>query len=161
MSLDQAINVLASATLLEMMVAIGLGVSCADLLRVARDGRLVLKALLASYALVPAAAAGLLILFGPDPFVPAGFLVAAVCPGAPYGPPFPGLARGNVPVSVGLMVILAGSSAVVAPLLLGFLLPWVLGYLPPLPADGPPLVVDAGQIVRTLLVTQFLPLCVG
>jgi BASS family bile acid:Na+ symporter len=119
------------------------------------------KALLASYVCVPAAAVALLILFQAEPFVAAGFLIAAVCPGAPYGPPFTGIAKGNVGVSVGLMVILAGSSALAAPLLLQGLLPLTLHYLPALPEDSPPVAIDGGKIVVTLLLAQFLPLCVG
>lgn len=160
-SLNLLINVLASITLFEMMVAIGLGVSLRDVLRVATDWKLVSKAALASYVCVPAAAVGLLILFHADPFVAAGFLIAAACPGAPYGPPFTGMAKGNVVASVGLMILLAGSSALAAPLLLQLLLPFVLQYVPPLPPDTPPLALDAVQVVRTLLIAQFLPLCIG
>jgi BASS family bile acid:Na+ symporter len=159
--LNQLTNILASITLFEMMVAIGLGVSIADLLHVAADWRLVTKAALASYVCVPAAAVVLLIVFQADPLVAAGFLICAVCPGAPYGPPFTGIAKGNVGVSVGLMVILAGSSALAAPLLLQLLLPLVLQFLPALPADSAPLAIDGGTIVMTLLVAQFLPLCAG
>src|SRR5262249_26857676 len=96
---------------------------------------------------------GLLLLFRPHPMVAAGFLILAVCPGAPFGPPFTAIAKGNVPVAVGLMVILAGSSAVLAPLLLQYLLPLVSG--------DEPLSVDATRIAGTLLVTQLLPLCAG
>jgi bile acid:Na+ symporter, BASS family len=157
--LNQLINILASITLFEMMVAIGIGVSLGDVLRVAADWRLVGKAVLASYLLVPAAAVGLLILFDARPHVAAGFLVAAVCPGAPYGPPLTGLAKGNVVVSVGLMVILAASSALAAPLLLQWLLPFVTQFLSA--SDSAPLTIDGGKVVVTLLLAQFLPLCVG
>jgi BASS family bile acid:Na+ symporter len=51
------------------------------------------------------------------------------------------------------MVILAGSSAVVAPVLLQFLLPLVAG--------SASLHVDAVRIVLTLLLTQLVPLCFG
>jgi BASS family bile acid:Na+ symporter len=159
--LNHLINKLASITLLEMMVAIGLGISISDLLHVARDWRLMSKAAMASYICVPAAAIGLLIVFQAEPFVAAGFLICAVCPGAPYGPPFTGIAKGNVGVAVGLMVILAGSSALAAPLLLQILLPVVLRFLRALPADSAPLAIDGGKIVMTLLVAQFLPLCAG
>jgi bile acid:Na+ symporter, BASS family len=159
--LDQWINIIASITLFEMMVAIGLGVPLADVGRVAMDWRLVGLAMAASYVCVPAAAIGLLIVFQADPFVAAGFLIAAVCPGAPYGPPFTGIARGNVNVSVGLMVILAGSSAFLAPLLLDWLIPAVLTHLPEMPADSPPLTIDALKVVMTLMIAQFLPLCIG
>ena len=118
MSIDRIVNFLAAVTLFEMMVTIGLEVKVADITGVARDRRTVARALVANYLLVPAAAVGLLLLFHAAPLVAAGFLIAAVCPGAPYGPPFTGFAKGNVPLAVGLMLILAGSSAVAAPLLL-------------------------------------------
>jgi BASS family bile acid:Na+ symporter len=159
--LNQMINILAPITLFEMMVAIGMGVTLADVLRVGTDWRLVSKAAAANYVCVPAAAIGLLVLFQADPFVAAGFLIVAVCPGAPYGPPFTGMAKGNVAVSVGLMIVLAGSSALATPLLLAGLFPVVLPLLPALPAESAPLAIDGGKVVATLLIAQFLPLCIG
>jgi bile acid:Na+ symporter, BASS family len=153
MKVDRLINILAAITLIEMMVTIGLGVTLSDVLRVSRSWSLVARAVLANYILVPAAAVGLLLLFRAKPLVAVGFLVAAVCPGAPYGPPLTAMAKGNVPVSVGLMVILAGSSAIVAPLLLQFLLPLLAG--------DTPLTISVVKIIGTLLGAQLLPLCVG
>jgi bile acid:Na+ symporter, BASS family len=153
MTLDRLINALVTVTLVEMMVTIGLGVTFADLTGVARNWRLVARAALANYVCVPAATVGLLLLFGAQPMVAAGFLILAVCPGAPYGPPFARVAKGNVAVAVGLMLILAGSSAILAPLLLYLLLPLVSG--------SEPLHVDLARIVGTLLVTQLIPLCAG
>jgi BASS family bile acid:Na+ symporter len=153
MSADRLINLLVTVTLIELMVSVGLGVTFADLAGVARNGRLVARAALANYVCVPAAAVGLLLLFDAHPMIAAGFLILAVCPGAPYGPPFTAIARGNVAQAVGLMVILAGSSAVIAPVLLSNLLPMVSG--------DEPLTVDATRIVSTLLLTQLVPLCVG
>jgi len=148
------IKILVPLTLIEMMVAIGLGVSFAELAAAARNWRLATKAALANYLCVPAVTVGLLLLFHPaDATVPAGFLILAVCPGAPFGPGCTRLARGNVAASVGLMVLLAGSSAIAAPLLLHFLLPLLSG--------SEALQVDAGQIVVTLLATQLAPLCLG
>lgn len=152
-SIDRIVNLLAAVTLFEMMVTIGLGVKIADVAGVARDRRTVARALVANYLLVPAAAVGLLLLFHAAPLVAAGFLIAAVCPGAQYGPPFTELAKGNVPLAVGLMLILAGSSAVAAPLLLGLLLPLVSG--------DQQVEVDTAKIVETLLEDQLLPLCAG
>jgi BASS family bile acid:Na+ symporter len=154
------INLLATVTLFELMVAIGLGVTLAEVFAVARNWHLVVRAALANYVCVPAIAVVLLLLFQPHslepeqfPLVAAGFLIAAVCPGAPYGPPFTGMAKGDVVVSVGLMVILAGSSALVAPILLHFLLPLM---------SGDQLVqVDAIGVIGTLIFSQFLPLCLG
>jgi BASS family bile acid:Na+ symporter len=160
MNSNTLINVLAPVTLFEMMVAIGLGVTVSDVASVARRWRLLAFAALANYVCVPAAAVALLLLFKPHsldptnfPMVAAGFLIAAVCPGAPYGPPFTGIAKGNVVLAVGLMVMLAGSSALVAPLLLRLLLPLVSG--------SQNVEVNALKMVGTLLMAQFLPLCIG
>jgi bile acid:Na+ symporter, BASS family len=151
--LNDLINILASITLFEMMAAIGLGVTFAEIASVAKNRRLVGRAALANYVCFPAAAVGLLLTFRADPLVAAGFLIAAVCPGAPYGPPFTGMARGNVTVAVGLMVLLAGSSAVVAPVL--------LRALNPVTSGGVDVQIDAGKLIGTLLVAQFLPLGAG
>jgi predicted Na+-dependent transporter len=56
-------------------------------------------------------------------------------------------------MAVGLMKNLAGSSALVAPLLLHFLLPLMSG--------DETVRVNAVQMVGTLLIAQFLPLCIG
>jgi BASS family bile acid:Na+ symporter len=153
MTVDRLINILAAITLIEMMVTIGLGVTLSDVWRVGRSWSLVARAVLASYILVPASAVLLLKLFRANPMVAAGFLVAAVCPGAPYGPPLTAMAKGNVPVSVGLMIILAGTSAIFAPLLLQLLLPLVAG--------DTPVKISVVKMVGTLLGAQLLPLCAG
>lgn len=153
MNTDRLINILAAVTLVELMLTIGLGASVPDVWGVARDWRGVTRALAANYLLVPAAAVGLIVLFRADTMVAAGVLVVAVCPGAPYGPPFTAIAKGDVARAVGLMVILAGSSAILAPVLLQLLLPLI--------APGGQVKVDAYHIVRTLALVQFLPLCAG
>ncbi len=153
MALDRFLNLLATVTLFEMMVTIGLGVVVAEITAVGKDWRVVARAGLANYVIVPAAAVALLLLFHAAPLVAAGFLIAAVCPGAPYGPPFTGMAKGNVALAVGLMMILAASSAVLTPLLLRVLLPLVSG--------GSPIQIDAAKMIATLLGGQLLPLALG
>src|SRR6476646_9195772 len=153
MTADYVINILASITLVEMMVTIGLGVNLSDVLNVGRKGGLVARSALANYVLVPAAAVGLLLLFRAQPMVAAGILVAAACPGAPYGPPFTSMAKGNVPDSVGVVVIKENTSGRLAPLLLQLLLPLVAG--------DTPLKISAVKMVSTLLGAQLLPLCAG
>src|SRR5579862_6206156 len=153
MTIDQLINLLVTITLIEMMAATGLGVTFGQLAGVARNWRLVCKAALANYVAVPVITVGLLLLFGAQPMVAAGFLILAACPGAPFGPPCTAIANGNVGVSVGLMVILAGSSALLAPILLHFLLPLLAGNEAP--------TVDALKVVGTLLAVQLVPLAIG
>ena len=152
-NMNQLINVLVTIALVEMMAAIGLGVTVVELVGVARNWRLITRAALANYVCVPAATVGLLILIRPHPTVAAGFLILAFCPGAPYGPPLTARAKGTVAVAVGLMVLLAGSSAIIAPLCLQSILPFV--------SAENRLAVDAIRIIRALLLTQLLPLFVG
>jgi len=94
-----------------------------------------------------------LVWFNPPLFVSAGFLVIAVSPGAAYGPPFTAMAKGDVAAAVGLMVILASSSAICTPVLLHALLPLV--------AARQGLRVDVVKMVVMLLLTQLLPLLGG
>jgi bile acid:Na+ symporter, BASS family len=153
MAVDQLVNLLAAVTLIEMMVTLGLGVRASDVLSVGKQVDLLFRALLANYIVVPAAALALLLLFHATPMVAAGLLIAAVCPGAPYAPPFTAMAKGNVTLAVGLMVVLATSSAIVAPLLLGFLLPLIAG--------NTALQINVFKMISTLLGAQLLPLCLG
>ena len=153
MHLQTVINILVPIALITMMVALGLDVEFHKVIAVARDWRLLARATLANYVLVPAATVGLLLMFHADPMVSLGFLILATCPGAPFGPVFTAIGRGNVAVSVGLMILLAGSSAILAPLLLYVLIPMVAGNVD--------VEIDAGKMVATLLVTQLVPLCAG
>jgi bile acid:Na+ symporter, BASS family len=153
MSLDQVISILVSVTLIEMSFATGLGVRLADVVGAAKDGQQLLGAALANYVAVPAAAVTLILLLDADPFVAAGILILAVCPGAPYGTPLTTLARGATATSIGLMVLLAGSSVVLAPLLLSVLLPLTTG--------GADLQVSPLGMLAAIVVTQLLPLCCG
>ena len=153
MTIERLLNILVMITLAEMMVAVGFGVAFVDLVSIARNARLLVQATIANYVLVPAMTVGLLLAFHSQPMVSAGFLILAVCPGAPFGPPCTTIAKGNVAAAVGLMVFLAASSALVAPLLLPLLLPFMSG--------DEPLHVDPFKLVGTLLVSQLVPLCVG
>ena len=85
--------------------------------------------------------------------VSAGFLILAVCPGAPVGPPATTVAGDNVPWAIGIMVILGALSAVLSPVLLSLLMARI--------APKSDLQIDFLAIVRTLLVAQLLPLVVG
>src|SRR3954463_2731753 len=101
MSLDQAIGPLVAIALIELMVATGLGIRLADITSAARDWRALAPAGVVHYVAVPFASVLLLLLFRVEPTAAAGFLILAVCPGAPYAPPLTALAGGNVAVSAG------------------------------------------------------------
>lgn len=154
MSIDSLVNLFVTVAVFEMMVAVGLGVAVRDVVTVATNGRLLVRAALANYVCVPFATVILLLLFDAHPMVAAGFLVLAVCPGAPFGPPLTILARGKMTLSVGWMTILAVSSAVIAPAALYLLMPWITGYQA--------LTIDAVyRMMSTLILVQLLPLGAG
>jgi bile acid:Na+ symporter, BASS family len=144
------LNVVALATI---MLSMGLQVKFDDVLASFGRLRLLLVGLLANYVLVPAVTLGLLHAFRAELIVSVGFFVLAVCPGAPIGPPITAIARGDVVWAIGLMVILAGFSAFLSPALLQM---WLARVAP-----GGDLHVDYSVIVRTLLITQMLPLMLG
>jgi BASS family bile acid:Na+ symporter len=149
----QIVNLLTVAGLVAMMLSMGFKVTLEEVTVSITKPRLVVAGLVANFVLVPAATLGLLYVFRPDPMVSVGFLILAVCPAAPVGPPFAAVAKGDVPYATGQMVVLAGLSAVLAPALLGLFLPRLV------PASD--LRIDYLGIVRTLLVSQMLPLAVG
>lgn len=153
MDLATFTNLLIMGSLMAVMLAMGLKVAFADVVASARQTRLVVLALLANFVLVPLVTVGLLYCFGAAPMVSAGFLILAACPGAPVGPPFTAIAKGSVSVAIGLMVILAGLSAILAPALLTALLARL--------APESELHVDYLAIVRTLVLFQMLPLGIG
>jgi BASS family bile acid:Na+ symporter len=153
MNADRWINLLVTITLVEMMFAVGLGTAPAEVAAAMKQCRLTLRAAVANYILVPAAAVALLAAFHARPMAAAGFLILAACPGAPYGPPLTAIAKGNVATAVGWMAILASSSALAAPLLLSLLLPVVSGEAR--------LEIDAMRLAGTLVLTQLAPLGTG
>lgn len=135
------------------MLAMGLRVRFQAVTASTSPLRCVLLAILANYVLVPAVTLLLLYLFQANPMVSTGFIVLAVCPGAPVAPPITVIARGNVAWAVGIMVILAGLSAPLSPVLLSVLLTWL--------NPDSELHIDYLAITRALLVAQMLPLAVG
>ena len=147
------INALAAITLIEMMFTLGMGLTISAVLDATKNATLIVRALLASYVIVPALAVVLLIIFNASPMVAAGLLIVAACPGAPYGPPFTNLAKGEVNAAVGLMLVLAATSAILSPLLLSLLLPTV--------TSTTKLAINVPKLVGTLMGTQLVPLCVG
>lgn len=148
-----ALNILALTTLAEMMFAVGLGVSGQDVRGAMRDRGLVARGILANYVLFPGVAIGLLLLFRPAPLVVVGFLILAVCPAGPYGAVYTAIARGNVANAAGLMIILAGMSPLLSPLLLNLLAPLV--------PESDPVRVDVARMAATLLLGQIAPLLAG
>jgi bile acid:Na+ symporter, BASS family len=153
MSVDELIKYLAVITLVEMMVTVGLGVTVSQIQYVGRNGRLVLGAILASYILIPLVAWGLVVAFHAPSLAAAGFLMAAVCSGAPSAPHFAKMAKAEASAALGLTAILAALSTVISPLLLYLILQNI-------PGDQP-LKINVVGLVLILFFGQFVPLCAG
>lgn len=147
------IPVLNVTALIAIMLSMGLQVKLEEVLASARPARRLVLGLLANYIMVPGITFGLLYVFQADPMVSVGFLILAACPGAPIGPPITGVARGDVPWAVGMMLILAGLSALLSPALLSVFLGGIGSELK--------FHINYLAIVRALLITQLLPLAVG
>jgi BASS family bile acid:Na+ symporter len=153
MIVDVLLKLLTVTALIAMMLSMGLKVRVEEVAASLRKPRLVFAGLLANYVFVPAVTIALLYQFDTDVMVSVGFLILAVCPGAPVGPPFTATAKGDTTFATGQTVMLAGSSALLSPVLLSALLPRLL------PASE--LRIDYVAIVGTLLVSQMLPLGIG
>jgi BASS family bile acid:Na+ symporter len=153
MELSTIIALLNLTALVAIMLSMGMKVTIESLLASARRWRLLVLGLIANYVIVPAVTVGLLLLFQISPVVSLGFLILAVCPGAPFAPLVTAIAKGNVPSSIALMLILAGPSA--------FLSPAVLSLLVSRLAPGSDLHINSIAVAKTLLLTQMLPLALG
>jgi len=147
------IKLLNVTALVAIMLSIGMKVNYQQIKASARHIRLVASGIVANFVLVPLVTVGLLYCFQAPLFVSMGFLILAVCPGAPVVPPFTEIARGDVSLATGLMVILAALSALLAPALLTFAVSWL--------SPTSDLQINFLDIAKTLLVTQLLPLAVG
>jgi BASS family bile acid:Na+ symporter len=151
---DLLIKCLTLGGLAALMLGMGLKVRWDEVVGALRgQPRAALLAVLANFVLAPAFTLALLWVFQPHPMASLGFLILAVCPGAPIGPPFTALARGDVASSIAWMVLLAGLSAVLSPALL------VLLTGPFMPPEG--LKINFLAIVMSLMVAQLIPLAVG
>lgn len=129
------------------MVTAGLGLGVGDLVAPLRRGRLVLLVLAANFALAPAVAYGLTAAFPlPRPYA-VGLLLLGCAAGAPFLPKLAELARGDIALSVGAMLLLTVGSVVFLPVALPLLVPG--------------LSAGSWPLLRPLLLTMLLPLAAG
>jgi BASS family bile acid:Na+ symporter len=146
-------KILTSVGLIAIMLSMGLKVTFSEAMAAIQKPRFVILGLLVNFLLIPVVTLGLLQWFDPHPMVSVGFLILAVCPGAPVGPPFSAIAKGDVASAIGLMVILSSLSVVLTPLLIQ------LAFAGLLPARE--IHIDSLAIVKTLFIAQLLPLVLG
>lgn len=154
MNSDQILNLLTVAALFVMTVGMGLELKVSEFAGVVKDKGLIVKALIANFVIQPAVAVALLYIFKPSPMGSVGIVLLAACPAAHYAMPFTKIGKGNLAAAAGLLVLLALSTIVFAPLVLDLALP--------LFGDGSkPVHVPASNVVKTVGFIILLPLAIG
>ena len=128
------------------MLAMGLSVPFGEIVASLRDARTLLLALAANFIAAPLLALGLVRILPLDGEGHGAVLLGATA-GAPFLPKLAELAKGHVPFSIGLMVVLMAVTVGYAPLVLPFLLPDVN--------------VSSADIAKSLLALMLLPLALG
>ncbi len=146
-------KILTSVGLIAVMLSMGLRVTISEVMGSVQKPTMMLLGLVVNFVMIPAVTLGLLQWFDPHPMVSVGFLILAACPGAPVGPPFSAIAKGDVASAIGLMLILSSLSVVFSPLLVQLVLARLL------PAED--IRIDSLAIVKTLFFAQLLPLVLG
>jgi bile acid:Na+ symporter, BASS family len=129
------------------MLSMGAGLTVAQIVEPLRNGRLILRALLANFVLVPLAALLLARGLGLEQGLAVGLLLVGCSAGDPFLPKLVEVARGSLAFGVGLMVLLLVVTIVYLPLVLPKLVPGAT--------------VEPWKIAKSLLVLMLLPLVLG
>jgi BASS family bile acid:Na+ symporter len=145
------VKYLLMASVMFLMLGVGLRTSFGEVLGVAKKYPLVLRGVSANFLVVPLLFYLALnwLPFRPDVVI--GLLIMAAVPIAPMAPPFVGMAKGDVTYAVGLMTIVALLCVPLTPLILALCLPTSEGGLE----------LSSSQIIQTLLTAQLIPIGLG
>ena len=133
--------------LVSSMSEIGLGLRLREIAEPLRNIRLVVPALLANFIVAPLLAVGIARLLHLEPPFATGLLLLGLASGAPFMPKIAGMAKGDVALAVGLLVMLMVGTIIFMPVVL------------PLLIEGTQ--VNPLKIVRLLVLLILLPLAVG
>jgi len=145
--LSKAATIALLSFVVSSMLAMGTGLSVAQIIEPLRSARLVALALLANFVLMPLVAFALAkVLWLDEPFA-VGLLLLGCAAGAPFLPKLAELAKGNLAFAVGAMVLLLAVTVVYLPIVLPLMLPGVT--------------VDPWKIARSLVLLMLLPLAAG
>ncbi len=145
--LSKALNPVILIFLVSTMLSCGLSLTPAQIFGPFRNVRLVISALVASYIIVPMIAVVVSRLIGIEEPLRYGLVLLAMAAGAEAGPKLTTNAKGDVGLSVGLLVVSLGITICYIPLMISLLLPDVR--------------IDRGHLLMKLSVTVALPIIVG
>ena len=133
--------------LLSSMSGIGLGLTLQQIVVPLRNVKLVVFALIANFLIAPLLAVGIARLLRLDEPFALGLLLLGLAAGAPFMPKIVGIAKGDLALSVGLMVLLMVGTTIFLPVALPLLVKGVQ--------------VNPWKIAQFLVLLLLLPLIVG
>lgn len=149
--MPETIQVLADLNILvfvvSTMLSMGLSLTLKQILEPLSKPSFVGLILLANFVLVPLVAYLLTMVISLDPSLEIGLILLATPAGAPFLPKLVQVSKGNVPLGVGLMVLLMVVTVFYVPIFLPLLLPGVQ--------------VNPLEIARSLILLMLLPLGIG
>ncbi len=141
------IDLFLTVFVLTSMFGTGLSLTVGEIIEPLKNGRLVALALVANFVLVPALAYAIGAVLGLNEGQRAGLIILASCAGAPFLPKLATIGKGNLALSVGLMVLLMVVTVVYAPIVLPLLIPGVS--------------VSPWAIAQSLIILMLIPLAIG
>jgi len=129
------------------MAAMGLGLTLPRIIKPLRDVRMVVLLLAANFVVVPIVAIAAGRLLPMEESAATAVILIGCCAGAPFLPKLAQLAKGDVALSVGGMVLLMVATVIYAPIVV------------PLVVEGAE--VDPWDIASSLIVMMLIPLGIG
>jgi predicted Na+-dependent transporter len=129
------------------MLAMGLSLTVKQIIDPLRNARLVILALVANFVVVPIVAYLILLVIPLEQGLATGLIIIATAAGAPFLPKLAQVAKGDVALSVGLMVLLMVVTIVYLPIVLPLLLQGVQ--------------VNPLDIAQSLVILMLIPLAAG
>ena len=129
------------------MTALGMRLTISQIMGPLRRWILPIKALVANFVLVPALALAIRAVFPLSDGFGIGLILMATAAGAPFLPPLVQIAKGEVAASVGVLVLLMGTTVLYLPLVLPLLLPGVQ--------------VSPLDVAKSLVLLMLIPLAIG
>lgn len=149
--LNEIITTIANLALLlfviTSMLAMGMNLTVKQIIDPLRNIRLVVLMLVGNFILVPALAFTLTVILPMGQAQTTALILLGACAGAPFLPKLAQMSKGDLPLSVGLMVMLMVVTIFYAPLVLPLLLPGAQ--------------VDVAAMAQSLILLMLLPLVIG
>lgn len=146
-TLNKIIPIVMLTFVVSSMLSMGLSLTVGQIVAPLRSYRLIVLALLANFVLMPLAAFGIAKVLRLDEPLGIALLLLGTASGAPFLPLLARISKGNLALSVGLMVLLMVVTVAYMPLVL------------PLFLEG--VSVDPVKIGRSLVFLMMLPLAMG